>query len=93
MRQAALLLVLVGVFAASTATALADAPPPVGAHQHYLILPDGTLLPVGPDYCDNSNLDQGFFGFHQNVHLGTPANFAFDQDNNPVDFTRTGCPA
>jgi hypothetical protein len=95
MRKSAalLLLALGGFFAGATATALADAPPPVGPHQHYLLLPDGTQLPVGPDICDNSSLDQGFYGFHQNVHKGTPANFAFVQDNNPVGFTVTGCPA
>ena len=93
MRKAALLLVVaVGLFVGAPVGALADAPPPVGPHQHYLILPDGTVLPVGPDICDNSDLAQGFYGFHQNVHKGTPNLFAFQQDNNPVGFTVTGCP-
>jgi hypothetical protein len=91
-KRSALLFVLAGVFAGTTATAFADAPPPVSPHQHYLILPDGTRLPVGPDICDNSDLAQGFYGFHQNVHKGTPATFAFTQENNPVGFTITGCP-
>jgi hypothetical protein len=92
MRKAALLLVLAGVFACATATASADAPPPVAPHQHFLILPDGTQLPVGPDICANPVDAQGFYGFHQNVHMGTPNHFAFQQDNNPVGFTAVfGC--
>jgi hypothetical protein len=76
----------------STGAALADAPPPVPAHQHFLVLPDGTLLPVGPDICANPEAALGFYGFHQNVHTGTPAGFAFAQPNNPVGFTRIlGC--
>jgi hypothetical protein len=92
MRKAALLLVAAGLFVGAPVGALADAPPPVAPHQHYLILPDGTLLPVGPTICSNADLAQGFYGFHQNVHLGTPNTFAFDQGGNPVDFTATGCP-
>jgi len=86
MRKAAMLLVAAGLFV-GVPGALADAPPPVGPHQHFLILPDGTLLPVGPQICVNSDLAQGFYGFHQNIHFGTPNLFAFDQDGNPVDFT------
>ena len=92
MRRAAVLLLVAGLFFGSTGAVLADAPPPVAAHQHYLILPDGTLLPVGPTICSNTELAQGFYGFHQNVHLGTPNTFAFQQDGNPVGFTKTGCP-
>ena len=89
--RAVLLLSLATMFIGTTGSALADAPPPVAPHQHYLILPDGTQLPVGPEICDNSNLDQGFYGFHENVHRGTPATFAFTQDDNPIGFKVTGC--
>jgi hypothetical protein len=91
-RTAGLLFVIAGLCAGTAGVATAAPPPPVGPHQHYLILPDGTQLPVGPTICSNPANAQGFYGFHQNIHLGTPNNFAFDQDGNPVDFRFTGCP-
>jgi hypothetical protein len=87
MRKVALMLVGCALFLGTAAGALADAPPPVGPHQHFLVLPDGTLLPVGPDICANPNAAQGFYGFHQNIHTGTPNLSAFQQPNNPVGFT------
>lgn len=42
--------------------------------------------------CGNSAASQGFYGFHQNVHTGTPNLFAFQQGSNPVGFTAVfGC--
>jgi hypothetical protein len=92
MRKLAMLLVVGAALLTASGTALADAPPPVAAHQHFLVLPDGTMLPVGPDICANPEAAQGFYGFHQNIHTGTPVGFAFVQPNNPIGFTRIlGC--
>ena len=51
----------------------ADPKPPVGAHRHFIVNPDGTLVPVGPDLCDNPTdpaIQQAFDNFHWNVHKG-----------------------
>ena len=87
MRTLALLLVVGASFFASSAGALAAAPPPIFPHQHFLLLPDGSQLSVGPDVCVNPEAAQGFYGFHQNIHTGTPNQFAFQGSNNPVGFT------
>ena len=87
MRMMAVSLVAGAIFLGTSAGALADAPPPVLPHQHFLVLPDGTVLPVGPDICANPQAAQGFYGFHQNIHTGTPNLFAFQQPNNQVGFT------
>jgi hypothetical protein len=87
MRTLALLMVAGASFFASSAGALADAPPAIFPHQHFLILPDGSQLPVGPDVCANPEAAQGFYGFHQNIHTGTPNQFAFQNPDNPVGFT------
>lgn len=87
MRRTAVLLVAGAAFLATSGGALADAPPPVSPHQHFLVQPDGSLLPVGPDICTNPEAAQGFYGFHQNIHLGTPNQSAFQEPNNPVGFT------
>jgi hypothetical protein len=90
MRKFALLLVVAAAFLAAPGGALAAAPPPIGPHQHFLLLPDGTVLPVGPDICANAEAAQGFYGFHQNIHTGSPNLFAFQQGTNPVGFTFVG---
>lgn len=92
MRRNALLLISTAAFFGVAGPASADAPPPVAPHQHFLVLPDNTQLPVGPDICANPEADQGFFGFHQNIHFGTPNQSAFQNPNNPVGFTAIfGC--
>jgi hypothetical protein len=92
MRRNALLLISAAVFFGVAGPVSADAPPPVAPHQHFLVLPDDTQLPVGPDICANPEADQGFFGFHQNIHTGTPNLSAFQEPNNPVGFTAIfGC--
>ena len=48
-------------------------PPPPAPHRHFIQEPDGTLLPVGPDWCDNLDdpaIALAFYHFHYNVHLG-----------------------
>ena len=93
MRNLALLLVAGASFFGISGAAFADVPDPVSPHQHFLVLPDGTQLPVGPDICANPDAAQGFYGFHQNIHMGTPNLFAFQQGDNPVGFTAIrGCP-
>ena len=86
MRSSAILLVAGAVFFATSGGALAHAPDPIFPHQHFLVLPVGTQLPVGPDYCGNPAAAQGFYGFHQNIHFGTPTGSAFSNPNNPVGF-------
>jgi hypothetical protein len=51
------------------------------------VLPDGTLLPGGPDIYTSPEAAQGFYGFHQNIHTGTPNLSAFEEPNNPMSFT------
>jgi hypothetical protein len=94
MRTFAALLVAGASFLGTSAVALADAPPPIFPHQHFLVLPDGLQLPVGPDVCANPEAAQGFYGFHQNIHTGTPNQFAFQNPDNPVAFQAIPrCPA
>jgi hypothetical protein len=93
MRTFAFLLVAGAAFFGTSGVAAADAPSPIFPHQHFLVLPDGSRLPVGPDICGNPAAAQGFYGFHQNVHTGTPNQFAFQGPNNPVGFEAIGrCP-
>jgi hypothetical protein len=70
-------LVTVGALPAS-----ADHVPP---HQHFLVTPAGTTIPVGPDAC-LFGPSGAFDEFHFNVHFGTPNLEAFRQTNNPVSF-------
>jgi hypothetical protein len=58
-----------------------DVPP----HQHFLVAPDGTRIPVGPDAC-LFGPSRAFDQFHFNVHLGTPNLDAFRRPKNPVSF-------
>lgn len=56
--------------------ALADPPDmltDVRPHQHYLVTPDGDRVPVGPNVCDNPDLQQAFNQFHYNVHHSASA--------------------
>jgi hypothetical protein len=90
MRKTAFLLVATVSFLGTSGAALAERPPPIFDHRHFLVKPDGTTLPVGPDICTNREASQGFFGFHQNVHFGTPNGSAFQNPNNPVGFAAQG---
>lgn len=50
---------------------LADPPgmlPDAPWHRHFIRSPDGTLIPVGPQICDNPELQQAFNEFHYNIH-------------------------
>jgi hypothetical protein len=57
--------------AALAAPGLADPPsslisPP--NHRHFIVSPDGDLIPVGPQICGNPSMQQAFNAFHYNVH-------------------------
>jgi hypothetical protein len=75
-------LVVGGLAAFGAPPAGADHVPP---HQHFLVAPDGTLIPVGPDSCARGP-STAFDNFHFNVHLGTPNLSAFRNPMNPVGF-------
>jgi hypothetical protein len=50
-------------------------PPMPPLHRHYIVLPDGSTQPVGPDWCDNQGdvaIELAFYHFHWNVHQGAP---------------------
>jgi hypothetical protein len=40
----------------------------VRRHQHYLQTPNGDLVPIGPDFCANPDLQDAFNQFHNNIH-------------------------
>lgn len=85
------LIVSGGLLLTAPPAALADRPPPTRfPHQHYLTTPAGTHQ-IGPNSCPN-NATQGFYGFHWNVHAGTPSTNAFSNENNPVAISGAPCP-
>jgi hypothetical protein len=51
---------------------LADPPDmlfdPVPKHRHFIRTASGDMVPVGPQICENPNLQQAFNEFHHNVH-------------------------
>lgn len=50
---------------------LADPPgmlPDAAPHRHFVRTADGVLVPVGPQICDNPDLQQAFNEFHYNIH-------------------------
>ena len=42
-------------------------------HQHYLEAANGKLLPIGPDFCGNPDLQDAFNQFHYNIHHNSGA--------------------
>lgn len=86
-RSTVLIVALAALLGASAAPALADH---VAPHQHEIVLPDGSTRDVGPPICSNPEVAGGHDNFHENVHMGN-AQGGFDQPNNPVDLTATGC--
>lgn len=51
--------------------ALADPPGTlvnVPKHRHFIETPDGNLVQIGPDICENEDLQEAFNQFHYNVH-------------------------
>jgi hypothetical protein len=43
----------------------------VPAHRHWIQTPTGEYVEVGPNVCDNPNLQRAFNQFHNNVHRVT----------------------
>ena len=43
----------------------------IGRHQHYIMIPDETLVAIGPDFCANPDLQDAFNQFHYNIHHNT----------------------
>jgi hypothetical protein len=61
-----------GFTALLIAVATTRADPNLGnipAHRHFVKTPDGTLVPVGPNLCDNPDLQKAFNQFHNNIHV------------------------
>jgi hypothetical protein len=94
--------------AAATVVALVSASPsladPPGTlldiprHQHYLETPDGDLVSIGPDFCDNADLQGAFNQFHYNIHhnsgpatLGPQGGAPGLHDGQGADMTATPC--
>ena len=66
---------VVGVAAVFIAVATSRADPKltnIPHHRHYMSTPAG-LVEVGPNVCDNPNLQRAFNQFHNNVHVVSPA--------------------
>ena len=59
------------IFALVPAGALADPPGTLvdaPYHRHFIVTPDGDMVPIGPDVCADPDLQQAFNEFHYNVH-------------------------
>jgi hypothetical protein len=57
--------------AALAAPGLADPPDSLFSppnHRHFIVSPDGDLVPVGPQICTDPGLQEAFNAFHYNVH-------------------------
>src|SRR5215204_5672760 len=57
-------LVPAGASLADPPDTLIDAP----NHRHFLVTPKGDLVPIGPDVCNDPDLQQAFNEFHFNIH-------------------------
>ena len=60
-----------GIALVPVGAALADPPSmltDVASHRHFLVTPNGDLVPIGPDICADPNLQDAFNQFHYNVH-------------------------
>ena len=52
-------------------TAMADPPGTlinVPKHRHFIMTPNGDLAQIGPDICEDPDLQEAFNQFHYNVH-------------------------
>ena len=61
-----------GVAAVTIAVATSKADPKltnVPRHRHFISTPSGDLVEVGPNLCDNPNLQNAFNQFHNNIHV------------------------
>ena len=70
-RVVATAVVVVGLGMGATAVAAGPPPGEVPPHRHYVVLPSGEMVEVGPDACSNGTSRQ-FDNFHNHVHRGVP---------------------
>jgi hypothetical protein len=73
--------------------AIADAQgpaPDVPPHRHFVKIGD-TVIPVGPQVCENPSLQGAFNQFHYGVHVGTVGTFAMDHEHNRTDIAARAC--
>ena len=69
----------------------------VSPHQHYLVTPNEDWVPIGPDICDDPNLQEAFNQFHNNVHHSGAQNEGPEggapglDDDNGSGLAVTGC--
>jgi hypothetical protein len=63
----------------------------VPLHEHFIELPSGETVRVGPPVCSRPTTAGAFLRFHQQVHRGQPG-FVFDKDGQPIgSFTTELC--
>jgi hypothetical protein len=80
-----------GAIVALGLTGVDAAPAPdIPAHRHYLVV-DGTMVPVGPQLCDEKSVQQAFNQFHYGVHVGEPGTEAWQHEHNQVGITARAC--
>jgi hypothetical protein len=61
-----------GLTALLIAVATTRADPNLGnipAHRHFIRTANGDFQQIGPDVCDNPNLQKAFNQFHNNIHV------------------------
>lgn len=71
----------------------ADPAPLVPPHRHFVMTPEATRVPVGPDACftsEGSLLHVAFSQYHAKVHDG-PVTDAFDHSHTPDDIAGARC--
>ena len=64
--------------------------PDVPPHRHFIEV-NGERIPIGPQVCENPDLQQAFNQFHFGVHVGTPGTFAMDHAHNGTDIKSARC--
>lgn len=70
----------------------------VKRHQHYIVTPNGEVVPIGPDFCNDPDLQDAFNQFHNNVHhsgilnKGPVGGAAGLDDGRGADLGVSGCP-
>jgi hypothetical protein len=62
---------VLGTVALAGGVAMADPPgslPNPPNHRHFIVTPDGDMVPVGPEICGHPEMQQAFNEFHYNIH-------------------------
>lgn len=72
-------MVLLFTVTAVIAAMLALAGPALADHAHYLVTPGTTVEDIGSGQTAKCRDEPGGHKFHDNVHTGTPGQFAFAQ--------------